>query len=316
MSFGRTRNKSQRQTPPEGRHIDIEDMTILGDDSFSIGVSLTADARMKKLLMAALKTYAVGTQSVDYMLKRYGDAWEFPPPSNEEVELLQILQAVRADVESVSNSLCLEPERPAVASGLFAAVAALARLRVTFKTAMLAARRGYVLEVAAMEKLILEQIAWAYAVHEIDGDGFLRLQPQQTIGKLKEFMPAAGIFYGILNEYSHVHPRVTGEFLDFSGDRPVLLLALLGHRMAFVFFLAILADYLRRVAEWVTYDYFGEPLAWYRAEDGSLTLREDRPLSAQIQKARKIALNVIAKKRLGHEQRLAPEWDFDTAPSP
>jgi len=51
------------------------DYEYLGDDILHVYIPAHYPLRVKLMVLAALKTYKIGNKSIDYMLKKYGNAW-------------------------------------------------------------------------------------------------------------------------------------------------------------------------------------------------------------------------------------------------
>jgi hypothetical protein len=65
--------------------------------------------------------------------------------------------------------------------------------------------------------LVLEQIAWAYAVHKCgDQKEVLRVRSTESVSILKRFVPFAGPLYGALSALAHVEPEKANVY--FAGD--------------------------------------------------------------------------------------------------
>ena len=98
--------------------------------------------------------------------------------------------------------------------GQFAAGAALTRLHTSFTVLALLKRYGYGFESATVARLILEQLAWVYAVRNHEDRSLLDVIPQSSIAPLKELLPWAGKLYGRLSEYSHMKPELGSEYVE------------------------------------------------------------------------------------------------------
>jgi len=200
---------------------------------------------------------------------------------SETASARQLLRVVRFDVDRVVRELCNGGPRPD-RLGLFASEVALVRLRTSFRATAHVLRERYTFEAAALSRLILEQIAWAYAVHSLTGKAVFRVSPTKVIGQLKEVFPQAGQLYGLLSTYAHIDPDITNEYVDVWGDGPPAVLWRDGARSNFIaLFFAVIADFYRVVAEAISFKHFRKPCAWVQEGD-QLRLLDDRPLSSAI----------------------------------
>jgi hypothetical protein len=197
-----------------------------------------------------------------------------------------LMRAVHYDVKRVVRELCNDVQRPS-RLGIFASEAALVRLKASFRAAAHVVRERYAFEAAALARLILEQIAWAYAVHSLDGKAVFAVSPTKSIGKLKEVFPSAGHLYGTLSTYTHIDPNITNEYLDVHGDDgPPAVLSRDNARSNYMaLFIGELADVYRVTAEAISFRYFRTPRAWV-SEGDQLRLVDDRPLTSALESHR------------------------------
>jgi hypothetical protein len=194
----------------------------------------------------------------------------------------ELLDAVEADVSCVIAELLNDVPRPK-RLGLFAGEAALVRLKASFQCAIAIIAERYTFEAAVLLRLILEQMAWAYAVHDLEGKAVFRVRPTKAIGRLKAIFPQAGELYGTLSTYTHINPEITNQYLNVWGDGPPEVLYRDTVRSNFLaLFLGVVADYYRVVAEAISYEHFRHPRA--SAWDGdNLRLLQERPLTEAIE---------------------------------
>jgi hypothetical protein len=261
---------------------DIEDLVLLGDHVFSVAVPLNAPLRFKQYVVAAMKTYLAGEASIDRMYKKYKDVWNFRERTEDENTFFDTLSLIKRDVNSVVAQLTGPKQRPDHL-GLFAAEAALIRLQTSFRTAILLIKQGFLFESAAILRLILEQIAWVHGVHKINDNTLFKVQANKTITTLKSFFPSGGDLYGILSELSHIKPNMTIYYIHFSDKNISINMNNLEATDAMIYALLILADLYRIIAEHVSNEYMDELLASEKQSDGSIHLKNDRPLTNLIE---------------------------------
>ena len=247
----------------------FENIEFIGDGRMLIGVPFDAPEDFKKLVWAASECYVWGNKSVDYHYKKYSASYSFSRPKVTQRRLFKILSLSMHEVDKVHDELTNGVERK-TCSGLFAAEAALTRLKSTFQSASFLLLQGHLYEASALMRLVLEQLGWAYSVYEMEGDEFFGVNPTKSITHLKDVIPHAGRFYSRLSNYAHLHPDLQSQYLDFSGE-----FASINHkqhdntlRMG-VNFAFLVSDY-RVVSEHISFEYFRSPVAWTVANNDRL----------------------------------------------
>ncbi|MBT9568646.1 MAG: hypothetical protein IV085_10150 [Thiobacillus sp.] len=267
---------------------EFDELELIWTGMLGVAVPFDAPSDFKARILAAASTYFLGKKSVDNELKRYGESYELERPSVEERVMFAALIASKWHVQQLTAALSGFPNVE-VNSGLFAAEACLIRLQASFKSAVLLIRQGYVLEASAVCRLILEQLAWAFAIHKLEDHSFFDLEPNRCITELKKLCPTAGKFYGSLSGLAHVHPSHTPEYLDFEGPRTAVLLRITHLRWTAVFNLMKLADWFCLVGEYVVFEHLVVPQSVRRIKDGTLCAHPKRPFVHEILKYAKAA---------------------------
>lgn len=229
---------------------DFFEMELLGDHMMMLGVPTTASQELKKNVLAALKAANMGFKSIDYVKKRYGERWTFPEPESAEFELITHLRLINEEVRLAVHALSNDIERPAH-EGEIAAEVALIRLRSSFHSAILLLRQGYPYEAAAICRLILEQMSWAYAVAKyMQAPEILSTEAQSTIGHFKAFYPAAGRFYGALSSASHMTPSENRHYIASEGEATVIRFVLPEMTKVVLYYALVLTDlYIKLLTE-------------------------------------------------------------------
>lgn len=182
---------------------DFYEMEMVGDQMMLVAVPIHAPAELKKRILGAVKSYHAGLSSVDYTIKRYGERWKFADPSDDEIAFVRTLSDVDARIANLVDDLGSGSARPDCI-GLFAAESALVRLKPTFRSALILISQGHAFEAAAVVRLLLEQIAWAFAVYGLfDKAEVLQQSSTDAISKLKKYAPFVGRLYGALSKQTH-----------------------------------------------------------------------------------------------------------------
>jgi hypothetical protein len=193
----------------------MEDFEVIGDPIFALGVPSRMSPTFKKYVFAAAKAYYLGNR-IDYVLKRYGDDWNFSNTLDKEKKLvLDIIIKIKEHISSALRfvrSIKNKPDKPQ----LYIAGAALFRLQSTFRATMITIRQGLHFESAGLERLILEQLAWIYIIHNLDvgRDELFKIQPSKCITGFKRIFPYAGELYGLLSESGHIMPHTILRYID------------------------------------------------------------------------------------------------------
>lgn len=168
---------------------DLDDLQLLGDHIFAIGVPMSMPNEFKIRVFAAAKSYILSNKSVDYTLKKYGKRWDFTIQQDDpEMLIYELCLRVKQSSAVTISYLISIPGKPDLPN-VFACTAAILRLKNSFKAALLCIRQGMHVETVAMSRLILEQIAWISAIYQLssDFDEYTKLNPQSCISKLKKF---------------------------------------------------------------------------------------------------------------------------------
>jgi hypothetical protein len=268
---------------------------FIGDDLFSIGVPALSPPQFKKMVFGAVKTYLVGNASIDYTIRTYGENWDFEPPKRGYYPLYRdmcyfVTSHVDRDVQRFLAIRAKDNHH-----GFFAARSALLRLQTSFRVACLLLRQYAWVELACILKLIVEQIAWSYAVRHLEGDALFRMAPTKTIGLLKAFYPNASKMYGLLNKTSHMSPEQTVEYLEFSTRHPGVYLTSARHTAKCGYFLLLLVDMYLLVSEYVHYGHYRSRYVSIDSKKGEMLTKPNKKLLSKIESFRKRLIAVQEK---------------------
>jgi len=199
---------------------DLYEMELIGDQRFCVAIPVTADAELKKRILGAIKSYYSNLTSIDYTIKRYGKRWTFSGPSQEQRFVVKTLKDIEERVSEFLTAILNGRPRPDHA-GLLAAEVALVRLKSTFRSALILISQAHAFEAAAIVRLALEQIAWAYAVHTLsDADKILNVDPT-WVTPLKSLAPFAGRLYRALSVQAHLDPSKAKTYYTEDGEGTV-----------------------------------------------------------------------------------------------
>lgn len=193
---------------------DLDDYDILSSMTLSVAVPYRTTESFRKVIWAAMTTYGLGNSSVDHVLRRYGHLWDSrSDKSFQRDSRIVALRTVCDTVDKISHAL--EEQQVERRLGPICAKAALCRLEASFKAAFGLVRRGYIFETDAVARLILEQLAWAFAAHAQSDEAIFRLPATKCISTLKSAFPDVGVLYGTLSEWAHIDPSIARNYVDF-----------------------------------------------------------------------------------------------------
>ncbi len=153
---------------------------------------------------------------------------------------------------------------------------------------------GYRFEAAAIARLILEQLAWAYAVHGLDDLSLFEVNPTKTFTKLKEIIPYAGQLYGTLSDEAHISPETSAAYLRFEGEKSQVIVSSIVETKLVAFQLLLLVDAYSVVAN-VTHRSFFE------------TATELTPLEVVKRQASRPMLDTLREWRKRLEEELSQD---------
>lgn len=259
------------------------EMTEFIGNDLLIGVPFDAPEDFKRRIWAAANSYLYGNKSTDYFLRQYGEHWNFERPSRGRRRMANFLRLCAIEAESIHFGIVNGKDRTGCCVGLMAAEFTLGRIITTYKSVAFNLVQGYVFESAALMRLILEQLAWAYAIRRSEDGSFFEVSSTKCITGLKTIYPTAGKLYSQLSDYTHINPKLHPQFLDTSED--VVAICYRQHELCARFAVKFgeLVDLFRVVLEATSFDYIDKPLAWIRNEQGELEIVSGRPFIDNIQ---------------------------------
>lgn len=262
----------------------LEDFEILGNLRNPVAVRADSPKELKRYVMAALRANLMGLKSIDDVLKKYGKDWNFELDTDEERNLCkEILKQVRNNVSQTVKWMDKVENKPDRV-GLFSAGAALMRLQASFAAASLLIKRGYDFEASAICRLILEQIAWAYDVHELEDDTLFKRKPSNSITKLKRILPETSQLYGPLSDHAHISPHLVPYYVTFEPNNNQLITLLTTKGSASnAFILLLLADAFSVVSEYIFRELADNFSCLVKDQNGSYCLNKSRESSKVIE---------------------------------
>jgi len=67
---------------------ELEDLELLGDHLFVIGVPYSIEPEFKRNVIGAAKSFFAGHKSIDYTIKQYGKYWNFDTKHDKAQDVL------------------------------------------------------------------------------------------------------------------------------------------------------------------------------------------------------------------------------------
>jgi hypothetical protein len=193
----------------EGRRLEgelplfqLRDFDILLNQSWPVGVDSDYPSELRVRLSAASLSFNAGNQSIDYFRRHYLNdlVYEEAPRNRLDKRIALFLSQ---DLERLEKALDpLAPENGSL--GQMVSKWTFLRTPFSFRLAVTCAQRGALFECLAIVRMILEQMAWALDVRNLDDrDAIVSRRATQSINTLKLVHPAAGPFYGWLSAHAH-----------------------------------------------------------------------------------------------------------------
>jgi hypothetical protein len=152
---------------------------------------------------AGASSALLNISSIDYVLKRYVKQISYDANVPDRLDF-RISDCVRELSGSIDNAVRGFGDRNDQPVGEFMSEVTFVRLGFAFSAMLTLSNRGYLYETAAVARMALEQIAWAFVAKSHHSYEVVRnLSATHSIGRLKVVYPTAGRYYHWLSEHSH-----------------------------------------------------------------------------------------------------------------
>jgi hypothetical protein len=282
----------------------LEGFEVVGSPRNNVAIHSDASLELKRYVAAAVIAHQLGLRSLDYALKKYAKDLNLKPHTDKERNLCtEILEQVKNNIDQTIEWMDKVENKPG-RIGLFSAVAALMRLQASFAIASSLIKRGYNFEALSICRLILEQVAWAYDVHELEDETVFKRNPSNSIAKLKKILPEMGRLYGLLCKQVHISPHLVFSYMTVKEGNPVITLATTDGSADRAFILLSLADAFTVVSEYIYKDIasiVSDFSCLVKDKEGRYCLNKSRKLSKTIEHYR----SAISKRKL--QQKKEPK---------
>lgn len=236
------------------------------------------DSQLRENIEAAVTASWFGLSSIDYAKKKYCSVEIIPDNARSPRPVEKYIQAYMSSkgyIETIQSKAS-----PDIANtellGTFGAAIALSRLQYSFFSAHILYQLGHQYEAHAVSRLILEQIAWAYAASSLNNlDDIKRLVTTKCISNLKELNQNYGKLYGILSTKVHIDYENHREFLHIENGQNVILLNHADYA-EYAFVILTLADLFGIVWE-ISQAAYIQDFEATQIIDNTRTIRKERP---------------------------------------
>jgi len=264
----------------------LENLRTINTRKFMFAVPSDLPPELIKNMAAASLAHFLGLKSIDNTLKRYGAYWEIDgtdPLSKQDKEINYLFQMGKKEIERAKGTIS-DHFANAESMGAISASAALVRLETSFRASGLLIRLGCIFEASSLCRMILEQIAWAYNIHELDDKKIFKLSPRKAIKNLKNLLPYAGETYGFLSKYTHLEPELITQYLVVINQEFSVNLVSFQDRLSWAWAYLHLVDSYSVVSEYIFRNSLSEFRQLDTDETGKFIASSKRPLYSTLKK--------------------------------
>jgi hypothetical protein len=181
--------------------------------------------------------------------------------------------------------------------GLVFATLTLMRSKSTLRACRILLKLGHGAESFILARGLLEQIAWAFATcHAKTPEELEAVTAPKAVSKLSRLIPLTGRLYGFLSDAAHINPRHVKRYIDFSdGPMKGIVAGAISDKLFCAEILLHLIDAETIVAEHIYEEYLPVLETLSKNADESLTIKKNRPFTADIKK-HSLLLRSLAEK--------------------
>lgn len=267
----------------------LEDFEVIaGKTQLMVLVSRPlADETLIENLQASIIATLLDLKSIDHVKRTYIKKYSSKKKDKEkskriDLEYINAYKAIKKHIEKEFSRLVTNKnDEPPL--GVFGASIVLERLVTSFFSAHLLYKLGNSYEAHAVSRLILEQIAWAYAAHTLeDLNDIEKIVTTKAISQLKKIAPEAGKLYNFLSEKTHIDYDNHSEFITIEQERNVILLSHLDY-YEYAKVILKLADLFGIVWEISQFKYMNKRES-VKKEKGVFIVKQNRPFLRIIKK--------------------------------
>jgi hypothetical protein len=275
----------------------LEDFEVLGQRKHMALICRDDDlVDLRANVLAASLTSYFGLKSVDSIKHQYADflTADQDDISRPQHAYVDAYRCVKKYIWKMHHKLKTKG-LPQPSLGVFGAGLVLDRLLYSFFCAHFLYRLGHRYEGHAISRLILEQIAWAYAAHNLDDvKDIAKIKTTQSITSLKCLYPEASHLYGFLSKKTHIDYTNHFEFLRIKNGKNAILHAQPEFE-EYAQVLFTLGDVFGIVWELSQFDYIKKHEAIEINKKGVVSIRSDRPFLAEMRKHLEIIREFVSE---------------------
>lgn len=263
------------------------------EDFFLLGNSTPAAALLSKRALTQFQTSVLASVissnlniSLAYAQKRYASEGLSGSDPREYLVFQEAYFTAMDHLRETASRFSRRVDQVEPYAGEVYSDAALHRAESSFYAAGLLFRIGNLFEAQAIARIILEQVAWSYAVGSSQSlAAAIKIEPSKAVSALRKILPASGRLYGELSRAAHIGVTSHTDFLDFSGKSTRVLLT--HGRKSWVKgrVLLELADYWSVVYEF-TQHRFMKNLENWKVVRSDLVLEQNRPFLTTVARLR------------------------------
>lgn len=168
-----------------------------------LGLHSTLPSSLKKKIAAALISEALGLKSVDNVSKNYLKNISYPEVDENRLDLC-VRRFVSKRMETFGSLIGRLSELSDKPTNQPISEWTLSRAPFSMELLAYCGQRGALFEALAIARMMLEQIAWSYAIStSLDDNAIHKISATSSITKLKHVCSFAGKLYGWLSEHAH-----------------------------------------------------------------------------------------------------------------
>jgi hypothetical protein len=174
---------------------------VFSHSPWPIAMFESAPNSLKRKIAAAIQAEFLGLKSVDGALRTYGINYDVPNNYRLDRRIKYFVEKRMAGFDGIVHSVSLEPT---ITPNTAASLLTLSRASFSFRYLSYCGQCGALFESLALARLMLEQLAWSFAVAKsMDSHAPINISATRSIHVLKKELLYVGRFYGWLSAHSH-----------------------------------------------------------------------------------------------------------------
>lgn len=246
----------------------------------AFAISNYASEELRRRLSAAALSVAIGTRSIDSVLKRYSYSWPlFGRIDREQKSLFQLLVRLNNILEDFFIARGYNVERENECLGMIASEASLARCGGTFHAIFCLLGNGHFVEALILARHVLEQVAWSGAISRMDTIHEIEATKPQKEIKFIRYHKFGGLLYGTLSEYCHLSARRRNEYVRIHDNKPSVICRSTKHALRLIPLIILTLDIYISGYEKICFGDLKKSQSWKKRKNGKWVLDCNRRLA-------------------------------------